>query len=55
MASQLLDSAIFVTIAFAGVFPLLPVILGQWAVKLAIAVLDTPFVYLAVRLLRRRA
>ena len=55
MLSQLLDSAIFVTIAFAGVFPVLPVIFGQWAVKLAIALLDTPVVYLAVALLRRRA
>jgi len=54
MFSQLLDSAIFVTIAFAGVFPLLPVIFGQWAVKLAIALLDTPVVYAAVALLRRR-
>jgi queuosine precursor transporter len=55
MLSQLLDSAIFVSIAFAGAFPLLPVILGQWAVKLGIALLDTPVVYLAVALLRRRA
>lgn len=55
MLSQLLDSAIFVTIAFAGLFPILPVIFGQWVVKLAIALLDTPVVYLAVAALRRRA
>lgn len=54
MLSQLLDSAIFITVAFAGVFPVLPAVFGQWAVKLAIALLDTPFVYLAVALLRRR-
>ncbi|MDP6707208.1 MAG: queuosine precursor transporter [Alphaproteobacteria bacterium] len=54
MLSQLLDSALFVTIAFAGVFPLGPVILGQWLVKLAIAALDTPVVYAVVALLRAR-
>lgn len=55
MLSQLLDSAIFITIAFAGALPVLPMILGQWIVKLAIALLDTPVVYLAVAQLRRRA
>lgn len=54
MLSQLIDSTIFVVIAFAGVFPVGPVILGQWAVKLVIAALDTPVVYLAVAWLRRR-
>jgi hypothetical protein len=54
MLSQLLDSAIFITIAFAGLYPLLAMIFGQWTVKLAIALLDTPVVYLAVALLRRR-
>ena len=54
MLSQLLDSAVFVTIAFAGVFPILPMIFGQWAVKLAIAALDTPIVYAVVLYLRAR-
>lgn len=53
MLAQLLDSAIFITIAFLGAFPILPVIFGQWLVKLAIAAVDTPVVYLAVALLRR--
>jgi len=43
--SQTLDTVIFITIAFVGVFPILPLILGQLAVKLGIAVLDTPFLY----------
>lgn len=47
-AAQLLDSTIFVTVAFAGVLPVAPLILGQWAVKLAIAALDTPIVYAVV-------
>jgi queuosine precursor transporter len=51
--AQLLDSAVFVTAAFYGVLPVPPLILGQWIVKLAIAALDTPVVYLAVWLLRR--
>jgi len=54
VVSQLLDSIVFITIAFYGSMPLRPLILGQWAVKVGIAVLDTPFVYLLVYLLRRR-
>ena len=52
--SQLLDSVIFITIAFYGVMPLVPLILGQWVVKVGIALLDTPLVYLLVYLVRRR-
>jgi uncharacterized integral membrane protein (TIGR00697 family) len=64
--SQLLDTAIFVGLGFAVVpallgtgDPLKPGILaalfvGQYLLKLAIAVLDTPFVYLAVGYLHRR-
>ncbi len=54
MLSQLLDSVLFVSIAFAGVFPIGEVILGQWVVKLAIAALDTPIVYAVVAMLRPR-
>jgi len=43
--SQLLDSVIFIFIGFYGVFPILPLILGQWVVKIIIALLDTPFMY----------
>ena len=54
-ASQFIDSLVFITVAFYGVMPVWPLILGQWAVKLAIAVLDTPVVYLVVWLLKRKA
>jgi uncharacterized integral membrane protein (TIGR00697 family) len=54
IVSQLLDSVVFITIAFYGAMPLAPLILGQWVVKVGIAVLDTPLVYLLVYLLRRR-
>ncbi len=54
IVSQLLDSVVFITIAFYGIMPLAPLILGQWVVKVGIAALDTPLVYLLVYLVRRR-
>ncbi|BBO91359.1 queuosine precursor transporter [Desulfosarcina ovata] len=52
--SQFLDSFIFITIAFYGVMPIGSLIVGQWIVKMAIAVLDTPVVYFIVYLIRRK-
>jgi uncharacterized integral membrane protein (TIGR00697 family) len=43
--SQLVDSIIFIVIAFYGVMPIVPLIIGQYIVKLSIAALDTPFIY----------
>ena len=43
--SQLIDTIIFITIAFYGVFDIIPLIIGQYLIKLIIAFLDTPFVY----------
>ncbi|PSP78405.1 integral membrane-like protein [Halobacteriales archaeon QS_1_68_20] len=63
-SSQLIDTVIFVAVAFAfapallqgaplpGVGDLLPLVVGQYVVKVLIAVGDTPFVYAAVRYLR---
>jgi uncharacterized integral membrane protein (TIGR00697 family) len=54
MVSQMLDTVIFITLAFYGVWPeLLPAILGQFLVKAVIAVADTPLVYLLVGWMRR--
>lgn len=50
--SQLIDSAVFVPIAFYGVFPVTEMIIGQWIVKMIIAAVDTPIVYLGVSMLR---
>ena len=50
--SQLLDSVVFIVIAFYGVMPIWPLIFGQWVVKLIIAAIDTPLVYGVVWLLR---
>jgi hypothetical protein len=46
ITSQLISTIIFITIAFYGVLPIIPLIIGQWLVKSAIAVIDTPFLYL---------
>lgn len=52
IASQAIDSVIFVGIAFGGVLPisvLWSMVLGMWIIKWIIAILDTPFCYLLVR------
>ncbi len=51
MISQFVDSVLFITIAFLGVFPnevIIKMIFSQYVVKIIIALLDTPFIYLAV-------
>lgn len=50
--SQLIDTVVFITIAFYGVMPIAPLILGQWVIKLIIAILDTPVIYAAIWLLK---
>lgn len=53
MISQAVDSIIFTTIAFAGVFTidiLIEIMLSAFLFKVIIAAIDTPFLYLAVRL-----
>ncbi len=56
--SQLLDTLIFITVAFV-IFQGVPVeqavglVIGQYVIKLAIAALDTPFVYAAVGAVRK--
>lgn len=49
LTSQLVDSAVFITIAFGGILSfsvILNVIMGQIIVKWLVAVCDTPFVYM---------
>jgi uncharacterized integral membrane protein (TIGR00697 family) len=50
--SQLVDTCIFMGVAFGGVYPIATAIPGQYLLKLAIAVLCTPFSYLIIRLVR---
>lgn len=53
MISQLIDTSIFVTIAFVGVMDssiILSVFLSTYLIKLLVAALDTPFIYLIKRI-----
>jgi uncharacterized integral membrane protein (TIGR00697 family) len=43
--SQLIDTVVFYTVGFYGVFPVLPLIGVTYLAKIAIAALDTPIVY----------
>lgn len=52
-SSQFLDSVVFCFLAFYGLMPVWPLILGQVVIKLLVALADTPLVYLAVHLLKR--
>ena len=54
--SQFVDTSIFISIAFYGVVEnLFPIILGQYLIKVVIAALDTPLVYLIVYFIRKDA
>lgn len=47
--SQLLDSCIFVIIAFGPIDGFVSIIISAWAIKILVAFMDTPFIY-AVRM-----
>jgi uncharacterized integral membrane protein (TIGR00697 family) len=44
--STLIDSIIFITVGFWGVFPVLPLIRGQYIVKMAVTGVSLPLIYL---------
>lgn len=53
MVSQLIDSVVFCAIAFAGMYSFtiwLQILVTTYVLKWLVAVLDTPFIYLAVRM-----
>jgi uncharacterized integral membrane protein (TIGR00697 family) len=57
VVGQGLDSAVFVTLAFAGIVPALAlagIVLGQWMVKVVYEVAATPLTYLVVGWLKAR-
>ena len=57
LVGQWLDSAVFITVAFAGVLPpeaLLAAILAQWLAKSAYETAATPLTYWVVNALKRR-
>jgi uncharacterized integral membrane protein (TIGR00697 family) len=45
--STFVDSVVFITGAFAGILPLLPLIWGQYLWKMVITVVSVPLIYLA--------
>lgn len=49
--SQLLDTTVFISIAFYGLFPIGQLIVSQYSVKIFIALVDTPFLYAARKVL----
>jgi uncharacterized integral membrane protein (TIGR00697 family) len=54
MVSQLVDSIIFITISFYGVIDgLIPLIFGQYLIKLVVAIIDTPLVYLFTGIIKK--
>ncbi|MCX6070289.1 MAG: VUT family protein, partial [Chloroflexi bacterium] len=56
LAGQLLDSAIFLSVAFVGVLPaasLLPLVVTQWLFKSGYEALATPLTYVVVTGLQR--
>ena len=57
VVGQALDSAVFITLAFAGIIPfggLVTAIVTQWLAKCAYEALATPLTYLVVGFLKRR-
>ncbi len=57
IVSQLIDSVVFTVVAFVGVFPagvLVQIVVTTYLVKAVVAVADTPFLYLAGIIHRRR-
>ncbi|OPY79316.1 MAG: hypothetical protein A4E65_01911 [Syntrophorhabdus sp. PtaU1.Bin153] len=43
--STLVDSCVFIVIAFMGVMPVIPLIVGQYTVKMGITILSLPLIY----------
>lgn len=55
MVSQLIDTVIFIVVAFYGTgAPIMSMIIGQYIIKLIIAIIDTPLVYLLVNTTKKK-
>ena len=52
--SQAIDTVIFITLAFYGLFPILPLILGQGLAKIVLSLIVVPFVIAGAVALGRR-
>ncbi len=51
LPAMIIDSCIFITLAFYGIMPIIPLIIGQTIIKWLIGIVDIPFMYLARRIL----
>lgn len=51
LPAMIIDSAVFITLAFYGHMPVVPLIIGQTIIKWLIGIIDIPFMYLARRIL----
>ena len=51
--SLAVDSVIFITLAFWGLQPIVPLIVGQIVIKWLVSIVDTPLMYLSRRILYR--
>lgn len=55
LPSMLIDSAVFVTLAFYGLMPIVPLIVGLTVTKWLVGVVDVPFMYAARAILTTRS
>ncbi len=53
LVSQLVDTVIFITIAFGGVYELIPIYVGQYAVKIVLVSLEAPLAVLCRAAIQR--
>lgn len=52
LPAMVIDSFIFVTIAFIGVVPIIPLIIGQIFIKWIVGIIDIPYMYLTRRIMK---
>lgn len=53
LPAMLVDSVLFVTLAFYGVMPILPLIIGLTVMKWLVGIIDIPFMYASRAVLRK--
>ena len=51
MIAGLVDAVVFTTVAFLGVYEILPIIASAYVARIVISIIDTPFVYVGRNLL----
>jgi uncharacterized integral membrane protein (TIGR00697 family) len=53
LPAMAIDSAVFVTLAFWGVMPVMPLIIGLTVTKWLVGIVDIPFMYISRAIMRR--